>query len=237
MIERSFAKITVAIGLGLLLLGLAARAGANEPFGLATTDVTQGPLWVTWRDLQAKLESDRRIVAQCRTEPRSCASQPAQRFIAIVGEGTGYDGLARIGRINRAVNFAIRPADAAAGPTAWTSPLDALAAGAGDCKQYAVLKYAALQEAGVAPDDLRLVIVRTKALQTIKSMQSSHVVVAVRNDAQWFILDNRSLALVESGELLDHMLPLFTLGHRGVGQFAPPSGPVAAAPPCQADVG
>ena len=33
---------------------------------------------------------------------------------------------------------------------AWTSPFAALAAGAGDCKQYAVLKYAALQAAGFA---------------------------------------------------------------------------------------
>jgi predicted transglutaminase-like cysteine proteinase len=65
----------------------------------------------------------------------------------------------------------------------WTSPLGALAVGVGDCKQYAVLNYAVVQEAGFAPDDLRLVAVR------IKSLRNNHAVVAVRQSAHWFILE------------------------------------------------
>ena len=237
MNDRHTIKKTGLIVLGLLLLGLGARAGVNEPFGLPAVEVTKGPLWVTWRELQLKFQSEKRIVAQCRAEPQSCDSDAARRFIAIVKESDQYDGLVRIGRINRAVNFAISAINTTAGQTAWTSPLSSLTAGIGDCKQYAVLKYAALQEAGVAADDLRVVIVRIKPLQTQKSMQTSHAVVAVRNETNWFILDNRSLAVVESTELLDYYLPLFTLGHRGIRQFVLPSRQEAAVAPCKESVG
>ncbi len=106
--------------------------------------------------------------------------------------------------------------------TAWTSPLSALAAGVGDCKQYAVLKYAVLEDAGFAPDDLRLVVVR------VKSLRNNHAVVAVRHAGQWFILDNRTLAVVESRKLLDYYQPLFMQDDRNGRQFVLPSGPKVA---------
>ena len=112
----------------------------------------------------------------------------ARKFIAIVNEGNRYEGLARIGHINRAVNFAIRGTNKAV-PEEWTSPLATLERGDGDCKQYAVLKYAALIDAGYAPDVLRIVIVGDKSLHV------QHAMVAVRNEGRWLFLNNRSLML------------------------------------------
>jgi len=139
----------------------------NDPFGLPTVVVSADSSWATWRELQSQIRSEKRIVAQCRAQPHACPSPAALRFIALVKEGDQHEGLVRIGRINRAVNLAI----SAVIQTAWTSPLSALAAGVGDCKQYAVLKYAVLEEAGFAPDDLRLVVVR------VKSLRNNHAVV------------------------------------------------------------
>ncbi|MDI1347570.1 MAG: transglutaminase-like cysteine peptidase [Pseudolabrys sp.] len=221
-----------AIALGLLLIGPAARAESAELFGLATVAVADGALPATWRKLQTEIQSDERIVVQCRAEPQSCAWPAALRFIAIVGEGNGYDGLARIGRINRAVNLAIGAANAVAVQSAWSSPLQTLAVGSGDCKQYAVLKYAALQDAGIAADDLRLVIVRIKRPQNPGVKPTGHALVAVRNDADWIVLDNRSLAMIESRQVLDQYLPLFVLDHRGVRRFVQPSGADAVLAPC-----
>jgi predicted transglutaminase-like cysteine proteinase len=202
----------------LLLFGATAQADGGEAFGLATVPA-HGPLAATWHTLQARMQAERPIVGRCRVVPSACKSIPALQFIAIVDEGNGFKGRARIGRINRAVNFAIRAVDASAPGNAhddWTSPMQTLAAGEGDCKQYAVLKYAALQAAGFAVADLRIVIIARRARAT------THAVVAVRNDGRWLILDNRVLTIVDADELLDRYRPLYEFDWRGVWAFAPP---------------
>ena len=211
----------------LHLLASSTQAHLDEPFGLPTVAVPGDRLSGTWRDLQSEMQLELSIIAQCRVEFDSCSSAAALRFLTIVDEGMSYVGLSRIGRINRAVNLAIRPTGIGAGrndPGKWTSPLATLAAGIGDCKQYVILKYAALRDAGYAPDDLQIVIVR------IRSTREYHAVVAVRNAGRWFILDNRSLAVVESREHYE-FLPVLALDHRGVRQFVLPSSPAVAGSP------
>ena len=105
----------------------------------------------------------------------------------------------------------------------WQSPLKALAAGVGDCKNHSMIKYAALLEAGFSPDDLRIVVGR------IKSVNEIHAVVAARLGKQWYAFDNRSLAVVESGELRNFEA-MFVLDDRGVRQFVTPASQIAGAP-------
>jgi predicted transglutaminase-like cysteine proteinase len=206
-----------------LLMGLTAQADLNEPFGRPTLLSTEVSLSATWQDLRLQIQSEQRIIAQCRAAPHSCPSPAALQFLAIVKAGDQYKGHARLGHINRAVNLAIRSVKAPAVQTTWTSPLKALAAGFGDCKQIALLKYAALADAGFSPNDLRLIVVRIKALQN-----EPHAVIAVRDQGRWSILDNRSLAIVESNQLLAYYEPELTLDHRGVRRFVLPFSPVAA---------
>ena len=219
----------------VLLLSLSAPAAtsaeADEPFGRPAVETAPGPLQVTWRRIRDELKSERDVVAGCRSAPASCASPAAKRFIAIVREGAGHDDTESIGRINRAVNLAIKPARPGSGPTAWTSPLNALTTGTGDCKQYTVVKYAALLDAGLSPDRVRLVSVRLRRPPV--STPPYHAVTAVRVHTRWLVLDNRSLTVRESKALLDDMEPLFTLDDRGVRQFVAPSViPIVAASPC-----
>lgn len=116
--------------------------------------------------------------------------------------GDQHKGHARLGHINRAVNLAIRSVKTSTIQTPWTSPLEALGEGFGDCKQIALLKYAALAEAGFSPNDIRLVIVKIKALHN-----EPHAMIAVREDARWSILDSRTMAIVESTKLLGYYEP------------------------------
>lgn len=234
MIEQSrwAWRVSRIIAIGAFLLGSAAQADVNEPFGLATAVAPEGPLWVTWRRLQSEIQAEKLIVARCRAEPDSCSSPAALRFIAIVDGGRQHEGLIRIKHINRAVNLSIRPLRSGAEPgidPLWTSPLAALASSAGDCKQYSTLKYAMLSDAGVAPDDLRLIIV------FIKSLHESHAVLAVRNAGRWLILDNRTLMLIDSQELRDY-LPLYALDDRGVSRFVHKVSPKIADVPCGAAI-
>jgi predicted transglutaminase-like cysteine proteinase len=231
--QRSQGISIVNIEAALLLLGLCAQAERSEPFGLPSVAATQGQLWITWREVLAQIAAERPEIARCRASPVTCTSDAALRFIAIEKEGDHYQGASRIGRINRAVNLSLRQIDTGKPSgmrTRWTSPLDSLASGAGDCKQYALVKYAVLLDAGFSPDDVRLVILG------IRSLRETHAVVTVRDGNRWLVLYNRTLALVDSRELRNYT-PLFAMDYRGVHQFVLPPGPAIALGPCDKAVG
>jgi predicted transglutaminase-like cysteine proteinase len=139
-----------------LLIG--ASPLADEPFGVATFPAPNSAIAVTWERLQREIQADERTVMACRADAR-CGSPAALRFIAIVDDAKQYDGLARVGHINRSVNLAIQAQRNGMG--SWKAPLDALSS-PGDCKSYAVTKYEALAAAGIAPEDRRLVVVWDK---------------------------------------------------------------------------
>lgn len=217
--------------ISLMITRTEAQADINEPFGFRTAAVTEGPLWVTWQKLQLQFQAENKIIAQCRAAPESCHSQAALRFIEMARQGNGSDTVVRIKHINRAINLTIRAPSINAYNATWNSPLTTLVAGTGDCKQYAVLKYAVLQDAGFAPDDVRIVIVR------IKQQQTDHALVAVRDKDDWLFLDNRSLAVIEDREFLERYLPLFSLDHRGVSRFILPSSAAGRVLPCSERTG
>ena len=97
----------------------------------------------------------------------------------------------------------------------WSAPLETFTTRRGDCEDYAIAKYVALRAAGVAEEDVKLVVVRDTAAE------ENHAMVAVRLDGGWIILDNRSLALVRDNEM-SWATPLLVLDDNGVRQFVAP---------------
>ena len=79
-------------------------------------------------------------------------------------------------------------------------------------EDYAIVKYVALRQSEIIPDDLRLVIVRD-----IKD-QTNHAVLAVRYEEKWLVLDNRTLVMVNA-DTAQYYYPLFVLDQRGVRTF------------------
>lgn len=188
----------------------------DEPFGLQTRSVLSGGLWNKWHGVEAAIRAEHDVLVRCRAGAEPCPPAAA-RFLAIVAAGRAHAGRARLGQINRAVNLAIRPmSDLAQHGVVdrWSSPLASLSTGLGDCEDYAIAKYVALQEAGVPPDDLRLVIVRDEAANV------EHAVVTAHLDGRWIVLDNRYLALLTDKDMRG-VAPLFVLDGQGVKQFAP----------------
>jgi predicted transglutaminase-like cysteine proteinase len=181
---------------------------SSEPlFEALTSEIS-----AKWADLQSRIQSEQETLAACRAGATNCPAA-ARRFLQIVELGRQRKGRARLAEINRAVNFSIRPVSDSAQygvPDFWSAPLVTLGAGAGDCEDYAVLKYVALREAGIAPDDLRLLSVYYPRRRT------NHVVVAVHLGEEWLILDNLTLIMINSSDAR-HYRPLFVLDHRGVG--------------------
>ena len=181
---------------------------SSEPLFEALTS----ELSAKWADLQSRIQSEQETLAACCAGSTNCPVA-ARRFLQIVELGRQRQGRARLAEINRAVNFSIRPvSDWAQYGVAdfWSSPLVTLSAGAGDCEDYAVVKYVALREAGIAVDDLRLLFVYYPRRRT------NHAVVAVHLGEEWLILDNLTLIMINSSDAR-HYSPLFVLDHRGVG--------------------
>jgi predicted transglutaminase-like cysteine proteinase len=186
-----------------------------EPFGLFATILSGGGLREKWLEVERKLDDERVQLALCDGDRERCVSPAALRFLAIVDDARAKEGRARLGEINRAINLAIRPvSDLAQYGTidVWSSPLVTFATGAGDCEDYAIAKFVALRQAGIAPDDLRIVVMR----DTIHG--EDHAVAAVRLDGQWLMLDNRRMAMVEDAYVRNYR-PLFVIGQSGVMQY------------------
>jgi predicted transglutaminase-like cysteine proteinase len=188
----------------------------TEPFGLNTVPVSNGEVLSKWIGVEADIHAENDILSRCRASVELCPAA-ARRFLAIVDQGRAQTGRARIGIINRAINLAIRPmSDLAQWGVIdrWSAPLVTLTTGLGDCEDYAIAKYVALKEVGMAAENVKLIIVRDLAVG------GEHAVVAVRFDGHWIILDNRWLILVEDSQIRQ-MVPLFVLDQSGVREFAP----------------
>jgi predicted transglutaminase-like cysteine proteinase len=184
---------------------------SQEPFGLQAFENAPSALSAKWADLQSRLLSEEATLAACRSGDRNCPAA-AHRLLYIIDLAQQRQGFARLGEINRAVNLSIKPVSDWAQygvEDFWSTPIGTLSAGAGDCEDYAILKYFALREAGILRDDLRLLIVRDIKRKT------DHAVVAVHLGEQWLLLDNRMLVMVNASQARNYY-PLFVLDHRGV---------------------
>ena len=187
----------------------------SEPFELPADPITTGDVTIKWQVVRSQIKAEAAVLARCQAEQK--CSPAAQEFMSIIAEGRGRDGLARIGLINRAVNLTIVPTSDMKQwgvPDRWSPPLETLTTGRGDCEDYAIVKYAALLNAGVSNDDLKLVLVRNLL------RDEDHAILAARVDGKWYALDNRWLALVPDSQLA-HVIPLFVLDDTGVKEFVP----------------
>jgi len=225
--SRRFVYLPAVIGALCLaissVIGAHAQSSVDEPFGLATAEAPEAPLSAPWSDVLLEFSNDRTIIARCRAEPSSCASSAAQKFLGLVQDAENKIGRVQVAYINRAANAALRALNNPRADAEWLSPLDALIKDAADCKHYAVLKYAALSQAGVAPAALKIVVVE------VRSTHQQHAMLAVRTEGQWLLLDNRTSILIESSKALDYYDPLYALDQDGVRQFTLPVHPVQMA--------
>jgi predicted transglutaminase-like cysteine proteinase len=182
-------------------------------FGMDTEPVIAGALFDKWSRARAKISQDLDIVSRCKVNAPCPTS--AQKLIGLSLEGAGRSERARVGLINRAVDQAISPeSDERQWGVVdhWSDPLETLQSSRGDCEDYAIVKYAALLEAGLSAEDVKIVVLKNAF------PREDHAVVAVRADDQWLILDNRTLTLVRDTKV-KRAIPEFVLDQSGVRRF------------------
>jgi predicted transglutaminase-like cysteine proteinase len=189
-----------------------------EPFGLYASLLSEGGLREKWLGVERRLDDERVQLALCDGDRDNCVSPAALQLLAIVDLGRAREGRARLGEINRAINLAIHPMSDLAQYgqiDVWSSPLVTFAHAAGDCEDYAIAKYVALRLAGVAADDLRLVVMH----DIVRG--EDHAVAAARLDGHWLMLDNNRMAMVEDADVRNYR-PSFVLDERGVMRYDAP---------------
>lgn len=192
-------------------------ATSEEPFGLFTFRAPEGVLWTKWRNVQARMRDEMKSIADCEADGEHCPAG-ARKFLALVNGSAELNERARVEQINRGLNNAVRyVGDYQQHGVAdlWSSPLETLSASAGDCEDYAIAKYAMLSAAGIPESNLKMLLVRDRAVR------QDHAVLAVRVDSRWMILDNRYSSLSEPQDLT-HFMPLFAINGTGVSLFAAP---------------
>ena len=186
-----------------------------EPFDMPAKAALPDDIASKWSDLQSRVLADEKTIAACRLDNAAC-SPAARQFLSLAITDDKSERRAQLGKVNRAVNLAIRPAsDWAQYGVAdfWASPLQTLASGAGDCEDYAIVKYTLLRALGMSETDLRFIIVRDDKHQT------EHAVVAARDGQDWLLLDNRTLFIVNAVDA-GYYSPLFVLEQKMPQTFA-----------------
>jgi predicted transglutaminase-like cysteine proteinase len=192
-----------------------AAVSAAEPFGLAAFRAPESTVWIKWRAVRDRMVSEAAAIERCRAD--TCT--PAGRnFLNIVNTVAQRPAGQRLQAVNAAVNAAVRyrsDLDRHGLIDHWSSALETLAAGEGDCEDYAIAKYAVLQAVGFPEDGLRILLVRDRAVG------QDHAVLAARAGGHWYFLDNRwDTVFDEAGAA--RFEPLFGLDGDMVRLFATP---------------
>ena len=182
-------------------------------FGMDTEPVRAGDVVEKWTRAKAAIDQELEAVVLCRAD--DICSPAARRVVDLSASGENRTGRAKVGLINRAVDYAISPtSDETQWGVAdrWSAPFETLRSSRGDCEDYATLKYLALRAAGISDDDVKIVI-----LENIFP-DEDHAAVAARVDGEWLILDNRTLTLVHDTDLR-RAIPRFVLDQQGTRRF------------------
>jgi predicted transglutaminase-like cysteine proteinase len=202
--------ITIIVAVFAILMALVvAPATANErpkdPFGNHTTQLDEDNALVKiWDFLRDQMMIEKNYFHKC------LVSEDCPSIFALARELDRirqYQGKALLGHLNISVNLMVKAA-----PADWTTPLEAINMRNGDCKSYSIAKYAGAQELGIPTDHVRLVIVHNRR------HSEDHMVAAVYQDGEWFVLDNLTNVLVRDSEKKDYD-PVAVLDYKGVRRY------------------
>ncbi|NVK34336.1 MAG: transglutaminase-like cysteine peptidase [Rhodobacteraceae bacterium] len=173
--------------------------------GSSGTLTSLTPVSKRWNRVEAAAMATIQNAAKCADQ--GCLSAALKPWNALIAETSSMREGRRIAHVNKQINRMIaykediqvwRKAEY------WASPKETLVKGAGDCEDYAILKYWTLKQLGFADQDLRIVVLRDSAARAY------HAVLAVAYNDDWLILDNRFSRVRFSRDLPNYQ-PLYSL--------------------------
>lgn len=136
----------------------------------------------------------------------SACGEKGTAFAALTEDARNKKFLDKLATVNRTVNtlIAYRKDEATYGNLDyWANPAEILSSGAGDCEDFAILKMAALIEAGVPAQSMSLVVLQDRSRGVF------HAVLSVATQSGTFILDNLTNKVLRDGALKSYV-PLYS---------------------------
>ncbi len=181
----------VLVVCALSLATSAPRAAA--PFDPGIPELAADVALPRWERAHATLARDAGRLEACLEDPRRCDGTARADWRALVVDVAERPRRAQLEAVNRFVNRVPYATDREAYGVRdyWAGPWRFLA-GAGDCEDYAIAKYATLRRLGVPVADLRIVVVE----DVVRGL--AHAVLAVRTDGVVWLLDNQTDRLIDA---------------------------------------
>ncbi len=111
----------------------------------------------------------------------------------------------------------------------WSTPIETLAKGAGDCEDFVIAKYFSLLTLGIPAEQLRLIYVKARIGGPSSNIQQAHMVLAyyAAPDAEPQVLDNLITDIRPASRRPD-LQPVFSFNSNGI--YPGASGNTAAGP-------
>ncbi len=161
------------------------------------------------------------VLAQRFGAPAAASFTDWQKLLK---DGTGQPEAANLKRVNDFFNRRIRfDEDLAvwARSDHWATPMETLGRGAGDCEDFAIVKYYSLLLLGIPDEKLRLVYVQARLGGVNSSITQAHMVLAFYPSpgAEPLILDNLINDLQLASRRPD-LQPVFSFNSQGLWQGA-----------------
>jgi predicted transglutaminase-like cysteine proteinase len=183
--------------------GAAEAAARSYPnlFGTKETHSSNLVLFKKWRD------SVQRYVGEQKACPPGLCD--AKRWRDIIAGLRTQGRMQQLDSINTAMNkfpYILDEVNWGA-PDYWETPFEFLRR-SGDCEDYAISKFMALRAAGLADEDMRVVVLRDLNLKL------GHAVLVVYVDDKAYILDNQIKKIVPA-DSIRHYQPIYSINEEG----------------------
>lgn len=165
------------------------------------------PLSKRWDRVKALGDSAQIDMAACLSNSANCGDRDITAWAEIVRKARTRNTGRQIVLVNQLVNRMLtyrEDIDLRRRPEHWASPTETLSQRAGDCEDYAILKYWSLRQLGFKDQDMRIIALRDRAAR------ENHAVLAIHHRGDWLILDNR-FSRVRLQRDLPHYQPLYSV--------------------------
>jgi predicted transglutaminase-like cysteine proteinase len=178
-----------------------AAVGQPQLFGSREIHSANLKMFPKWRGILQRFEEELKScgTGQCRKK----------QWQAVIDGLRGKDLMTQLREINTEMNdkrYITDPVNWNL-PDYWATPFQFLRKN-GDCEDYAISKYMALRDLGIAPDDMRIVVLNDLNLRV------AHAVLAVYVNGKPYILDNQ-ISKVVPATSIRHYQPVYSINENG----------------------